>query len=382
MKRNFILLAAVTALAFVAVITMSPEYQVSKTPQKQLLLPEMAKKINDVDKVEIITAGNHAVATMAKAGDEWQLRQMDNYAANWPQLKTLLAGLATAKVIENKTDKPRYYARLGVEDVTGKDAKSVMVRLTAGDLRRDVIVGHKAKGEGGQYLRVGGQAASVLVDKQLNVPAETLAWANKRIIDIDAAEVAEVEIIHPGGDRILVSKVSADDTDFELAGSPAGREIRSKWAVNSLASVLSLLDLESVRPASSVDWKNSVKLRVLLFSGLEILADVTESGGLYLVKLQATHPQLAVAEKQKAGPSGTDREKKEEPDKTGGGTPKGQGKEDEKAARAAEAVQERVDEINQRVQGWAYAISKYKYDAMVKKKEDLLKQPEPKSKSE
>lgn len=381
MKRNFILLAAVTALAFLAVVTMSPEFQATKTAQKRPLLPDMAKKINDVDKVAIITAGNHTVATIVKSDDGWQLEQMDNYRANWPQLKTLLADLATAKVIETKTDKPKYYARLGVEDVSTKGAKSVMVRLMAGDLKKDVIIGHKSKGEEGQYVRLEGQASSVLVDKQFNVPAETRAWADKRIIDIDAADVAEVEIIHPGGDRILVTKNSASDTDFKLADVPAGREIKSKWAVNSLASVLSLLDLESVRPAADVDWKNAVKLRVLLFSGVEILADVTESDGVYLLRLQATQPQLAVAAKAAGAEKRTGAKQAGGNAQDNDTAPADKKAPDDAAAKAAKAAQQRVEEINQRVKGWAYAISKYKYDAMVKKKEDLLKQPKSKSKS-
>jgi hypothetical protein len=36
-------------------------------------------------------------------------------------------------------------------------------------------------------------------------------------------------------------------------------------------------------------------------------------------------------------------------------------------------TQERVESINNKVAGWAYGIAKYKYEAIVKKTEDLLK---------
>jgi len=36
-------------------------------------------------------------------------------------------------------------------------------------------------------------------------------------------------------------------------------------------------------------------------------------------------------------------------------------------------VAKKVKDINQKVSGWAYGISKQKFDAMVKQPEDLLK---------
>ena len=44
----------------------------------------------------------------------------------------------------------------------------------------------------------------------------------------------------------------------------------------------------------------------------------------------------------------------------------------EEGEGAAE-TSERAKAINQRVSGWAYRVPKYKYDAMTKKPEDLLK---------
>ena len=41
--------------------------------------------------------------------------------------------------------------------------------------------------------------------------------------------------------------------------------------------------------------------------------------------------------------------------------------------QAAADVAKEVEKINQKVKGWAYGISKQKFEAMVKKPEDLLK---------
>jgi len=244
-----------------------------------------------------------------------------------------------------KTDKPQYYAQLGVEDVSTQDAESVLVKLSIGNETTGILIGNQAQGRAGQYVRLQDSAASALLDRTLDVSTEQLDWADKRIIDINASEVAEVEIIHPEGERVFVTRISADQTDFDLVGLPPGREIQSSWSVNSFASSLSLLDLESVRSVDSVDWQAAVRMRLLMFSGMEIMADMIEEDGQYLVRLNASHP---AAQAFNFG-------------------------NDDIARQAAEDVANRVEEINQRVNGWAYGIAKYKFEGMVKTQDDILK---------
>jgi len=345
-KKGFAYLLVTTILALVAVLVFVPrEYAVENSAESVLLLTGLAARINDVDRVDIVTAGDMVVATLTRTAEDWQLEQMDGYHADWPKLQELLAGLAQAKVVEVKTDKPRYYPQLGVDDVSSQDAESVLVKLSIGDDMTGILIGHQAQGRAGQYVRLQDSAASALLDRTLDVSTEQLDWADKRIIDIKASEVAEVEIIHPEGERVFVTRISADQTDFDLVGLPQGRETQSSWAVNSFASSLSLLDLESVSSVDNVDWKAAVRMRLLMFSGLEIMADMVEADGQYLLRLNASHPAAQAVNYNN----------------------------DDIAQQAAEDVANRVDEINQRVSGWAYGIARYKFEAMVKTREDILK---------
>lgn len=346
MKKGFAYLLVATILAMVAVVVLVPgEHVGEESAVNALLLPALVNSINDVDRVDIVTAGDTVIATLTKTTTDWQLAQMDGYHADWPKLQDLLAGLAQAKVVEVKTDKPQYYARLGVEDVASQGATGVLVKLSVGDETTGVLIGHQAQGRAGQYVRLQDSAASMLLDRTLDVSTEQLDWADKKIIDINASEVAEVEIIHPEGERVFVTRISADQTDFDLVGLPPGREIQSSWSVNSFASSLSLLDLESVRPVDNVDWQAAARMRLLMFSGLEIMAEMVEVDGNYLMRLNASHPAAQVVDYGN----------------------------DDIAQQAVEDVASRVAEINQRVNGWAYGIAKYKFEGMVKTQEDVLK---------
>jgi hypothetical protein len=359
MKRSFFYLAGLTLLSLLVLWVFTANRGSSEKPfVSGLFLPEINKQINDVNRVELVSAGNHTVATMVRTGGHWQLEQMGGYRADWSRLQTLLAALAQANVIEPKTDKPEYYARLGVEDITAGDAGGVLVKLDIGDQTRAILIGHEAQGRPGQYVRLQHSPASALIDRRLDVSTELLDWADSRIVDINASEVAEVEIIHPGGESLLVTRISADQTDFDLLGLPQDREITNSWAVNSLGSVLSVLDMESVRPEDSVDWGDVVKMRLLTFSGMEIIAGVVVDRDHFLLRLRASFPAAEIVNRQ-----------------AGEGISTGEQTDIEK--QAMDDVLKVVDDINEKVAGWAYGISEQKYDDMIKQLENLLKPLEP-----
>jgi len=226
-----------------------------------------------------------------------------------------------------------------------------LVRFSIGDQTTGILVGHRAQGRQGQYVRLQDTPVSALVDREFAVPRQLIDWSDISIIDINSSEVAEIEIIHPSSERVLAMRISADQTDFNLAGPLALREIKSSWAVNSLGSVFTMLNMETVRPASSIDWTDAVKMRVLSFSGMEILADLVQLEDEYLLRLHASHPAASVVQDDNEGSAGQQEIEK----------------------RAQDDVAEMVDAINLKVDGWAYGISKQKFEAMVKKPEDLLK---------
>jgi hypothetical protein len=354
MKRSFLYLAVVTLIALLALMFV-PEYSSQENSAVDaLLLPVISEHINDVDRVEIVSAGNTVVASMFKTGSGWQVEQMGGYHADWGKLQTLLAAVAQARVVAAKTDKPEYYARLGVGDIADDSATSILLNISIGEQSSGVLIGHQAQGTQGQYVRLQNQAASAEIDRRLDVSTELLDWVDSAIIDVNPSEVAEVEIIHPTGERILVMRFSADQTDFDLAGLAEGREIKSSWAVNSLGSVLTLLDMESVRSAGEYNWDEAVRMRLLMFSGVEIMAELIESEELYLLHLKASHPAADVVSKSPSETSVSDQQKDIE-------------------KRAAEDISARVTAINQKVDGWVYGISKRKFESMVSKPEDLLK---------
>ncbi len=343
-RKTFSLLALALAAVVAAIFLLLPATTSDDgVGTERELLPGLAAQVNDVDRITAVGAGDTVLASLIRDDDGWAVTELAGYPADLDKVRAVLAGLAQAEIIEQKTSNPDYYARLGVEDLSLEDAEGVRLDLAAGEQRWSLIVGKEAANRGGFYLREAQTPTSVLADFDENIPQDAAAWVNTRVIDIMAGEVAEVQIIHPDGETVTAQKISADEADFTLLELPEGRELVSAWSINSLGSALSTLSFESVarlEPGGGLDWDQAVNIRTVLFSGLTVDARllVTQEGPL--VRLEAAAPFM------------------------------------EAAGEENPQLQSTVDEINQRVNGWVYQIPTFKAEALTKRLEDLLREVE------
>lgn len=362
------LLVAAVVVALALALALPSRTGRDQAPSEARLFPGLAENVNAADRLSVTLAGGEVVATLVRGETQWTISELAGYPADWDTLRAVLAGLAEASIVETKTDNPEYHHRLGVEDIANAGAGGILLTLHVAGAEYAVIVGKAADSREGRYLRRADSPRSVLSDFTADVPRQRTGWADSVIADIASANVAEVEIIHPDRDRVLVRKASADDTDFTLENLPAGRELQSSWSANALGGTFAALDLEDVRPADQLQWEDAVLVRVLTFDGMEISAQAQKVGDENWLRLNAavpfTAPAVPVVE-----------------DVTGDGVDMGaeaaaiaEGAMTEADARTA--LQAEVDAFNARVSGWAYRIAGYKYDAMTKRLDSLLKQAE------
>jgi len=350
-RRHFSWLLGITIVVAVAVLLVPGKTGREAVRESELLLPELAAQVNEVAWLRIVSAGNETVATLARQGNGWVVEESGGYRADWPKLKKLLADLAQAEIVEAKTATPAYYDRLGVEDVAAKEAGGILIEFDAASGIPALIVGNRAQGRSGRYVRLRHVEASALIDRDLEVPAERSAWMDRAVIDISDDEVVEVVITQADGAKLHIARASTDVENFTLQDIPDGREVRSDWTVNAPANALSGLTLEDVRPDGELDWSGAVQYRLVTADRLVIDAGLLQvaadsgdesSQDAYWIRLQAGVYATALA-------AGGDAED------------------------STERAGSRAESLNSGFAGWAYRIPKYKYDAMVKRPEDLLK---------
>jgi len=348
-KKHFSALLLITILVAALVLLIPGKTAKESAFEKHRLLPALAPIVNDIEYLQLTGAEGKIIATLNRRDGNWLLAEFSDYHADWTVLRQLLSDLAAAEVIEKKTSNPEFYSRLGVEDVAAPDAGGVLIGFAQDTGLPSLIAGDRAQGRQGQYVRLSGGDQSLLIDRLLNVPTDSLQWLDREIIDIPEGEVVEASIIHPDGEQILLQKVSADDTDFELQNIPSGREVKSNWTVNSIGGNMASLRLDAVAPDSDIDWSDAVEFRVLTADGLQVSAQLVSTQDQYWIKLSASAYQRA------------------DP-----GEPVEPGVQTDVPPEAAE----RAKRINERVTGWAYRISQYKYEAMTKRLDEVLKEPE------
>lgn len=373
-KKHFSWLLVATLVVGVLIFILPGGTSKDSAFQVQPLLPDLAGQVNAIDRVQVKIAGDNTVATLKRQDDAWVVEEFHDYSADWPKLRELLSALAKARIIEPKTNNPEYFSRLGVSDISNDDSQATQIQLQRGDSTIAVLAGNAAEGREGQYVRLVDGDQALLIDQQLNLPAEAKDWLQRDIIDVSDAEVVEFSVVHADGAELKGSKTSADDDDFSLQDIPEGREVLSAWSVNSIANALATLQLDSVAPAATVDFAAATQFRLLTADGLQVLAELAESEEQQWLRITASAYESDDAD-ESAESAGTDAAEKAK-DAVGNAS-------DIAVADPSEADQldqtERVDAkeraaaINQRVSGWAYAIPSFKADALNKRMEDLLK---------
>jgi len=378
-SKHFSWLLAATLVIGIVVALLPERTSKDSEFEAQPLLPDLAGQVNELELVQVVGAGNVTLATLQRQDNSWVVEEFQGYTANWPQLRELLAALAKARIVEPKTSNPEYFSRLGVSDVANADSKAVQLQLKGKQLDLRVLVGNAAEGREGQYVRLPGGDRAFLIDQKLDIPAEAKDWLQRDIVNISDAEVVEFELQHSDGAVIKASKASADDEDFVLQDIPEGREVSSSWSVNSIANALSNLQLDAVAAADTVDFTAATKFRLLTADGLEVLAELVEVEEQDWLRLsasvhesEATKAIAELVQNLEEVPALADEEGVTETAASDAANTEADA-EAEPAEATEGAAQQRAEEINRRVHGWAYVIPSFKADSINKRLNDLLK---------
>jgi hypothetical protein len=423
MNKRITILGTAAAVAIGLVVLLAS--QRAPEPEGSLLagpvLPGLAERINDVDSIRIVQAGEQPVLTLSRAGDGWTVAERDGYPANAGKVRTALLNLAQSKVIETKTSNPERYAQLGVEDTDGEAASGVRIELTgAGIEPSTLIVGNYAGQQGeGTYVRRPGEAQSLMAAGNLVPERQVGDWLRRELTDIASSRIQQVELVEGDGRPLRVFKDSPEDANFQVADVPRGRALQSEVVANGLASTLSGLTLDDVARAGDEVPDGVTRHRatytlfngvVLALDGYQSPADADGNAGLDWVQIEATLDRdralaqiaarveaeqaaaLAAAETAASGaaeptaaaadaavpPAGADAQAAAPAADGGndgaaaaGGTPATIDAEARSAELLAEAQAE-VDELNARLGGWRFRIPAFKYTNIDKSIDDLL----------
>lgn len=255
---------AVLSLAVVALISSglafwavaSREDALSSSGIAVALAPELLKDMGHVAQVTVSREGS--VITLQRQPDGWVVAERGGYPADAGKIAALARSIASANLIEPKTDQPDRLRRLGLGDPDQQASKSarIVIRDANGRKLVAIVIGKEryglfGPGRSGSYLRRDGENQAWLADRRIEVPGELVEWLPRRIVDIPDSRIARVGLKGPDGEEVVIGPRPSADSELVLESVPEGRQADLD-KIERLAGSLSGLTLQDVRAASEL----------------------------------------------------------------------------------------------------------------------------------
>jgi hypothetical protein len=345
--RNFLILLVATVLGIVAaaaaVLTRPGDAVYANLGEP--VVPGLIDAVNEVEAIRIESHEGGVLTFRRTAADSaagWGIAERDMYPVKPSLVNALALRVAQMSYLAPKTANPELYSRLELGTPGDENSKAISLRLIGKDGRpmTDLIIGRarstmEGSTEGGTYFRIPGQDQAWLAKGSLDIGKLLSEWIDTDIFDIKTKRIRRVEIDHADGEKIVVFKEQQGDPDFVLQGVPDGKKVKSRFAVNGVASSIDEYKIMDVarRETHPIDPAKATKVVYETYDGITISA---------LIELPPP------------GTKSTDEEYWVALDVAGG-----------------EGTDE-ADGLRERTQAWVYRISDFRYDAIAKRMADLV----------
>jgi hypothetical protein len=252
--------------------------------------PALGDRANDAARVRIVKGKD--VLTIARVGDGWGLVERGGYPAKFEKVKETIVALAQVRLVEPRTSNPANYAQIGVEDPEKDGDGSTLVEVAdaSGARLAGLIVGKAKTGTGfiadsAFYARRVGEAQSWLArpgrgTSRLDAAVDPMQWVERNVLGLAKDRVRTAHITHADGQGdLIVSHDSRESTQFHLVDIPEGRELLFPTSPERVASALSFVTMEDVRPASENKLDQpSVTAEYRTFDGLVVTVRAIKDG--------------------------------------------------------------------------------------------------------
>lgn len=327
----------VGALVVLAILAAIGQWQ--QQPQAQsgdMFLPGLLESLDDIVRMELVGRGEEPVVTLERDVSGWTVLERDGYPADLRKVRHTLLSLAETQILEAKTADSTLYDRLGVEAVTTDTAGGIAIRLIGSTAPFEIIVGDAA-GDYRRYVRRQNEDQSYLINRDPELGTSATDWLDATIVDIDGERIQQVAVTRPEGETLVVSKEVRGQSNFTVETIPEERKLRYDSIANVLGNVLERVMLDDVERLGDTT-EEIIVTEFRTFDGLVITARSLERDQGAWVSFAATVDPMLPPESEET-----------------------------RVAAAAEAAA-----INERVQGWRYQISTYKFEQLTRTMADLL----------
>jgi predicted Rdx family selenoprotein len=247
----------VLVLLLLVVIACGGAYYLTVKPNQQsddvdyVLLGELAQYATELESVTI--ENSQGILFSAKRdGQQWLGTHLDSLMTvpiNREKLAQLVNTLSQARVLEAKTAKPEYYARLGVEGVDSANGQSTLLTLRTTNKQWSLLIGNIATSGLGHYAREPKQRRSYLINQVIDLPVSRADWLIPKVLDINSRDLTRV--VMSGPDPI---ELHQDASGWQLTDRQGEEALVYPDVLNQLVNDLLGFNYSDIEPYTRV-WQ-------------------------------------------------------------------------------------------------------------------------------
>lgn len=333
--------AAIVSL-FLAIIVQLNDYERTVyTFKEREMFPQLGAQLDQVSKVIVQTADEKFEIVKQDDGS-WRLPGKQGFWADTDYVRQLLLAMKDLTLTDEKTALPSSHSVIGLADPAsgGAGVRVVLAGASPTEPLADAVIGNSHSQVGNDsvyYVRYANDPQTYLASARLALKKTETEWLDLSVVEIDRGQVKTVAMAPAGSDAYTLER-PAPEGEFTLSPMPEGREIKSQYALNSVAFSLVTMNIEDVARSLPEGVETLGQFTYTLYSGVQIRGEVYRAGeDSYWARFELLSDSQLPADDPKA---------------------------DE-----ANAV---VSRFKARADGWVFAIPQFKVDQFTKPVDALL----------
>lgn len=362
-NRNLLVLSLVTLVVLIAAMISSQNRAPQTEIERPLLFPDLAARVNDITDI-VIESGETSIH-VSRLADNWVVEEAHNYPARFDKIKKLVLATAEMRLLAERTRNPSLYPELGVEPADGANPGSHLLTLkdAAGNTLASVIVGKERKsaapgGSRGLYVRKPDSDQALLVEGEVTVSTMVRDWIERDLINVSNDRISRVSLTYTDETSLVLTRGKGEN-DFSIEEIPDGKDAESAFIVNQMGTFLSNLTIDNVRARESFTFPEpQTTTTITTYDGLVATIVSATADGIHYASLEFSVDESIIT----AGAVESQQQESSEGENTD--------------------IRQEAADLNSKVANWVYIIPDYKYRALVKQADELMKDIEAKDQQE
>lgn len=288
-QKRFLLIFLSFAAIFIALRSGFQEEEEKKN--FPLLSQEYQEKIPKLTRVSFEGEGKNF--SFYRKNQQWLLEQKDNYPADAQKIHSWLMTLMNSKVLELKTKNPYWHEKLGLFPLNTGGKK---VQLQQGEETAfSLFIGNPSGLNGlGTYVRLADDNQALLVSGDLLFSSAEIDWLNREILKIAEQDIHSI-IVNNAQEPFTLSQENPGDVIFKFDGLPEGKILKDDTSHLFLVFSFQELLLSDVKPRLE-EKSLAHPIEINLFDGCKVHMTLYKSENKFWITLGASY-DVDLAEK-------------------------------------------------------------------------------------